>query len=441
MGEPYVQLLSLVDITQAAADFQQLRGGTVNVQETNGNPSPSVSVEDSPDRLDKLVSMIPILLAIAGTNGVILLILLVGAVWFCCLLKRNKTKKVAPLPLAMINAATHHYEAVSTAEDAQERPSSARFSRPTSKQSLHSLSDINGLPHSPLKAQGDTALRRSRYSLKPRASEGDGSKRSSHISLSHKPPSPSPSIGNGFVSAESQLVDEPEQLTEDITDRTNKPVRPVPPPPITVPGYRRSTYSENAASPTVACSEQGVQLYDVPVRSSMAVSNASPSPTASQFEDARGSMYAVTSPPESNSGVNNVSVPPGITRPPLPPSRMHLQSRSQQQEAQRAAFMAALDNEPLPPPRRPHGFGSRAQAEDPRQRLSAYSAAPVVSQDMGLLVPSQINRHSYAAPTLPSGASAPQRSSYVPGSGPPRRSPFSSTPVLTVTEPVDLSRR
>jgi len=437
MGDPYVQLLSLVNITEAAADFQQVRGGTVNVQETNGSPSPSISVETSPDQVDKLVSMIPILFAIAGTNGLILLILLVGAVWFCCFRKsKKKTKKVAPLPLAMVNTASHHYEAVSTAEDAQERPSSARsprFTRPTSKQSQRSLTDINELPHSPLKAQSDIASRRSRYSLKPRAGEGDSSKRSSRISLSHQPPSPSHSIKNGFVSTESQLVDEPEHHTEDITDGTNKPFRPVPPPPIIVPGYRRSAYSENAASPTVAGSEQGVQLYDAPVRTSMAVSNGSSSPTASQFEDARGSMYSVTSPQPgsmyTNSEVNNVSVPPGLTRPPLLSPRMHLQSRSQQQEAQKAAFMAALDNEPLPPPRRPRGFGSGAPAEDPRQRLSAYSAAPVVSQDMGLLVDPHANRHSYAAPTLPPDASAPQRSSYVPGSGPQiRRPPFNPSP-------------
>ena len=434
MGAPYVQLLSLVDITEAAAEFQQLRGGTVNVQVANGSPSPSVSTEGSSDQIEKLVSMIPILFAIAGTNGLILLVLLIGAIWFCCSRKRNKKTKVAPLPLAMVNSAAHSYEAISTAEDAQERPSSARssrFVRSTSRQSQRSLTtDINELPYSPLKAQSDIASRKSRSSLlKLRASEGDASKRSSRVSLARQIPSPSPSVKNGFASAQSQLSDaaEPEHDTEDIADGATKPFRPVPPPPIIVPGYRRSVYSENASSPTVACSEQGIQLYDAPVRSSMAISNASPSPTASQFEDARGSMYSVTAsrPMYANpgAGASNVSVPP---RRPLPPPHMPPQTLSLQQEAQRAAFMAALDNEPLPPPRRPRGFGSGGAAEDPRQRLSAYSAAPVVSQDMGLLVdPSnvQANRHSYAAPNLPAGASLPQRSSYIPGSGPQVRKP------------------
>ena len=407
-----------------------------------GNPSPSVSVEAASDQLEKLVSVIPILFAIVGTNGLILLILLVGAVWFCCFRRRNKTtKKVAPLPLATVNAATHNYEAVSTTEDTQERFSPARsprLARTTSKQSQRSIiTDTNELPHSPLKAQSDTSSRRSRYtSLKPRVSESDTSKRSSRISLQHRPP---PSIKDGFASTEGQLVDavEPEHHTEDITDGFNKPFRPVPPPPITVPGYRRSAYSENAASPTVAGSEHGFQLYDAPVRSSMAVTNRSSSPTASRAEDARGSMYSVTAPSapmytQPGAAVSNVSVPHMVTQRPLLSPHADPRVPSRQQEAQRAAFMAVLDNEPLPPPRRPRGFGSGGPAEDPRQRLSAYSAAPVVSQDMGRLVdPPNVhtNRHSYAAPIRPLDASIPQRSTYVPGSGPQtRRPPFNPSP-------------
>jgi len=141
-------------------------------------------------------------------------------------------------------------------------------------------------------------------------------------------------------------------------------------------------------------------------------------------------MYSVA--PPAGAGVSKVSAPPAINQRSTLSPHMDPQTFSQQQEAQRTAFMAALDNEPLPPPRRPRGFGGGGLAEDPRQRLSAYSAAPVVSQDMGLLVgPSDVhaNRHSYTAPSLPRGAFAPQRSSYVPGSGPqPRRPPFNPSP-------------
>ena len=434
MGDPYIQILSLVNITEAALEFQQVRGGTVNVHETNGNSSPSVSVGAAPDELEKLASMMPILLAIAGTNGLILLILLVGAIWLCCFLRRRKAKKVAPLPLAMVNAAMHHYEAVSTTEDAQELSSPARsprLARTASKQSHRSsIMGANELPHSPLKAQSDVLSRRSRYSLKPRASEGDASKRSSRGSLVHQPAS---SIKNGFASAEGRLVDavEPEYYTEDITDDVKKPFRPVPPPPITIAGYRRSAYSENAASPTVAGSEHGVQLWDAPSRPSMAVSNASPSPTASQFEDARGSMYSVTVPP-SAPVYTHPSVPHTVTQQPFLSPHADPRTPSRQQEVQRAAFMAALDNEPLPPPRRPHRFGGGGPAEDPRQRLSAYSAAPVVSQDMGLLVDppnAHTSRHSYAAPIQSPDASTPQGSTYVPGSGPQMRRPaFNPSP-------------
>ena len=436
MGDPYVQLLSLVNITEAAVEFQQVRGGTVNVQETNGGPSASVSVEAAPDQLEKLVSVIPILFAIAGANGLILLILLVGAIWFCCFHRRNKTKKVAPLPLAMVNAAAHYYEAVSTTEDAEERSSSARsprLARPTSKQSQRSITmDANELPHSPLKVQSDVALRRSRYSLKPRANSGDASKRSSRSSLAYQPPSP---IKNGFASAEGQLVDAvgPEYYTEDITDDVKKPFRPIPPPPIIIPGYRRSAYSENVASPTVAGSERGVQLYDVTARSSMAVTNASL--RTSQFEDVGGSSYSVAAPPSPTmyahpgAAASNVSVTHAATQQPFLSPHADPRTPLRQQEAQRAAFMAALDNEPLPPPR---GFGVRGPAEDPRQRLSAYSAAPVVSQDMGRLVdPPNVhaNRHSYAAPIQLSDAPTPQRSTYVPGSGARiKRPPFNPSP-------------
>ena len=441
MGDPYVQLLSVVNITEAAADFQQIRGGTVNVQDSNGSPSPSISVESSSDQLEKLVSMIPILFAIAGANGLILLILLVGAVWFCCFRGRNKkAKKVAPLPLATVSAATYSYEAVPTVEDGQERPSSARSPRLTrtiSKQSQRSLvADIDELPHSSLKAQSDAASRKSRYSLlKHQTGDGDSPKRSSRVSLARNSPSPVPSIKKGFVNVEGQLV---EHHTEDITDGAKKPFHPVPP-PIVVPVYRRSAYSENAASPTVAGSDRGTLFLDAPIRASMAVSSGSPSPTASQFEDARGSMYSVATPPTGplyanpGVGVNNVSVPPALIQHYAPPPHMDPQTLSQRQEAQRVAFMAALDNEPLPPPRRPHGFGGGGPAGEPRQRLSAYSAAPVVSQDMRPPAgPSNADaiRHSYAAPMLPPGASVPQRSSYVPNAngGPFRRPPFNPSP-------------
>lgn len=430
MGDPYVQLLSLVNITGAAAEFQQVRGGTVNIQNANGSPSPSpspsssVSTESSPDQLGKLVSMVPILFVVAGTNGLILLVLLVGAVWFCCFRGRNKkAKKVAPLPLAMVDAAVHNYEAVAITEDVQERPSSARspqLTRTISRQSQRSfITDVNELPHSPMKAQSDTASSRSRYSsLKPRVSDGDASKGPQITSSS--------SIKSGFVGANNQLVDaaEPVHHTKDITDGANRPFRPVPPPPITVPSYRRSVYSENAASPTIAGSVQGIQLYDAPIRSSVVASSSNPSPIASQYEGARGSMYSVTTPPEA--GVSNVSVTPATTQHPLLSPHMQPQTLSRQQEAQRAAFMAALDSEPLPPPRRPRGFGSGGLVEDPRQRLSAYSAAPVVSQDLGL--PAHANRHSYAAPIRPPGVSAPQRSSYIPESGPQMKKPSPFNP-------------
>ena len=203
----------------------------------------------------------------------------------------------------------------------------------------------------------------------------------------------------------------------------------MPPPPIKTPGYRRSAHSENGASPTVAGSEHGFQLHDAPVRFSVA--NGQPSPTAGQFEEARRSMYSATPPPSApmyahpGAAASNASVSRVVDQQILAPPHADPRTPPRQQETQRAAFMAALDDVPLPPPRRPRGFGSGAPTEDPRQRLSAYSAAPVVSQDMGLLVDPFASRHSYAAPD----PSIPQRSSYVPGSGPQvKRPPFNPSP-------------
>src|SRR5258708_35666074 len=99
------------------------------------------------------------------------------------------------------------------------------------------------------------------------------------------------------------------------------------------------------------------------------------------------------------------------------------------QEFKRAAFLAALDDPPPPPPR-PRGFGSGGIAEDPRQRLSAYSAVPVVSQDMGLPAGPSDARAARLSYTAPLGVSAPQRSLYTPGSGPTvRRPPFNPSPL------------
>ncbi|CCA68119.1 related to aspartic peptidase A1-Laccaria bicolor [Serendipita indica DSM 11827] len=77
MGNPYVQLLSVVDIEEAASSFQAARGGTVPINSGNGSASTSVSVMTTSEKLDKLMNLIPLMFAALGANALILLTILV----------------------------------------------------------------------------------------------------------------------------------------------------------------------------------------------------------------------------------------------------------------------------------------------------------------------------------------------------------------------------
>ncbi|CAG8708546.1 6665_t:CDS:2, partial [Acaulospora colombiana] len=220
-----------------------------------------------------------------------------------------------------------------------------------------------------------------------------------------------------------------------------------PPPPISTlqGGYRKSTYSEMSASPTVAGSEyhfgKGKERssYYPPGRQSSGNSDnhnlMSPSPTETSFQDARQSYYS-----NPNASVGALPLPNAATMPTIPasagvpvvvedfpaiPEEPHTApARTHQQETQRAAFMAALE-EPLAPPRRPRGLGGLTPGGNEGGRMSAYQR---LSPTQDSFDPAELNRHSYAAPTPPNGAGmqgGAHRSSYAGGS---RRGPFVSNP-------------
>ena len=551
MGNPYVQLLSVVDIDAAASDFQATRGGTVNVDSGDGGDGSggtTVSVETTSDQLDKLLNIIPLLFAIAGANVLILLTLLIMGTWLFCYFRRSRTRKqkVAPLPLATASSSTHAYEAVPTTEN-EGRPSSLHtrhsrvLSRSASKHSLSSRSikedaaefmenpnaSRSSLLRPSINIRDDDAgsIRSSRVPL------GIDSRRSSRLTpprglspintrhsrvpsnLVIASPTTPTTPGRGATPVqgdegltEVMLMPHSESAEADITDDnasiSKKRNTFEPPPPISVvpaAAFRKSVYSDLSGSPTVAVSEYGgstggsggrertTSTYlEHPLRQSSLNNEAShanarsPSPTESSYQDARQSYYSnpnnSTSALPYSAGATNIEFPstgrnsmlvqpasaitPSVSVvteevPTEPQESGSTLTGAQRQEAQRAAFMAALD-EPLPPPRRPRiagGGGYEAQGtggggmsiglHDPQARMSAYhtlSPSPDAYNNAQY-------RHSYAAPVQhsPAGmagvgigargfpqdhlssAAGPQRSSYMSGS-PARRGPFMSNP-------------
>ncbi|KAG8748956.1 hypothetical protein FRC14_001801, partial [Serendipita sp. 396] len=448
MGNPYVQLLSVVDIEQAASDFQSSRGGTVNIDNGNGVASASVSVMTTSQKMDKLLDLIPMMFAVLGANALILLTLLIIAIWLCCHFRKQKNRKarVAPLPLTTVATSSHAYEAVPTGE--HERPSSAHtrrssraLTRSASKQSFSSrsvkeegamlmehpnMSRTSILrPSITINRDDDTAsIRSGRVPV-----GGDASRRSSRLTpprenspsgtphrrvpsnLAPAPASPSsasfttPPIASPSPPQEEGLVDvslqaHNEEVEAELKgDLANGKKRYTfrPPPPITAPGYRKSMHSDMSATTTVAGSEAHFsgnmasggratsQYLEQPPRQSSLNSEVVPSPTESSYQDARQSYYSVANDSPSNfpretptTGRSSMMVHPAPE--PVPtiheeaPSSSQQDPRIQQQERQRAAFMAAL-NEPLAPPRRPRvpgGGEGLGVHQDPQSRMSAY---------------------------------------------------------------------
>ncbi|KAG8796414.1 hypothetical protein FRC17_008002, partial [Serendipita sp. 399] len=450
MGNPYVQLLSVVEIEQAASDFQSTRGGSVNINAGNGVASASVSVLTTSQKMDKLLDLIPMMFAVLGANALILLTLLIIGIWLCCHFRKQRSRKakVAPLPLTTVATSSHAYEAVPTGEN--ERPSSAHtrrssraLTRSISKQSLSSRSikeesailmehpnlsrtsmlrpsitinrdeDAASMRSSRVPVGGDASRRSSRLTPPREGSPPTGTpnaRMSSHLVAAPASPSsasfttppgisPLPPQEEGLVDVSLQPHnDEIEAELKGDLGKGKKRHTFQPPPPIVPPGYRKSMYSDMSASPTVAGSEVhlGVsgrervpsQYLDRPPRQSSLNSEVVPSPTESSYQDARQSYYSHTNDSASafqretpNTGRSSMMVPPSAAIPPSVPSvpenvptiqqpvLSQPDPRIQQQEAQRAAFMAAL-NEPLPPPRRPRvpGGGGLGVQQDPQSR-------------------------------------------------------------------------
>lgn len=150
MGDPYVQMLALIDPNQASAEFHSVRGGnpltniTYNVSnDGTGGTTVTLSTEVA-NTIDKLAKYLPAMLGVLALNALLLIVLtIVGFVLLCR--RRNKTVRarktpgrLSPMPMdnASFNrysgapeAAPHTYQPVSMAltEDTLFVPPSPAF--------------------------------------------------------------------------------------------------------------------------------------------------------------------------------------------------------------------------------------------------------------------------------------------------------------------------
>ncbi|KZT71610.1 acid protease [Daedalea quercina L-15889] len=152
LGNPYVQLLSLVNPSQASVDFHDTRGGSAqnvtynsaNVTEDSSG-STSVDISDNlADTLSKVGTFLPAILALMALNTLLLLGLIGGGIWWI-LRKRGRSRarrnpgRAEPMPMNTMSTVglmnsrdSHTYQPVSMAltEDMPFTPPTPAFTQP-----------------------------------------------------------------------------------------------------------------------------------------------------------------------------------------------------------------------------------------------------------------------------------------------------------------------
>jgi saccharopepsin len=121
MGNPYVQMLSLINPDQASVEFHDVRGGTPQSNITynvsnDGSGSTTVTLStDVAATIDKLSKYLPAMLAAMALNALILIILaIVGLVLLC---RRNKKGsrvrktpgRLSPMPMNVPSTGYPHF--------------------------------------------------------------------------------------------------------------------------------------------------------------------------------------------------------------------------------------------------------------------------------------------------------------------------------------------
>ena len=149
MGDPYVQLLSLIDPDQASIEFHNARGGTPNANITYNAANSTSSAPDSTTltlpsevaaTLDKIGIYFPTMLALMAFNALILVILVIVGIFFLCRTRTKKSRiprgRKSPMPMRRASDVEslrppqpHAYQPVSMAltEDTMFTPPSPGF--------------------------------------------------------------------------------------------------------------------------------------------------------------------------------------------------------------------------------------------------------------------------------------------------------------------------
>ena len=103
MGNPYVQMLALVDPVQASVEFHNVRGGTPNTNITynvsnSGSGSTTLSLPtDVATALENLSKFLPAILAVMALNAIVLIVLvIVGFILLCR--RRGKNARTRRIP-------------------------------------------------------------------------------------------------------------------------------------------------------------------------------------------------------------------------------------------------------------------------------------------------------------------------------------------------------
>jgi len=111
MGNPYIQMLSLVNPDQASVEFHDVRGGTpqnnitYNVS-SGGSGSTTVTLStDVADTIDKLSKYLPAMLAVMALNALVLVVLSIVALILLCRRRARGTRarktpgRLSPMPM------------------------------------------------------------------------------------------------------------------------------------------------------------------------------------------------------------------------------------------------------------------------------------------------------------------------------------------------------
>ena len=102
MGNPYVQMLSLIDPNQASVEFHNVRGGTPNTNITysvSNSETGSTTVTLSTDvatTIENLTKYLPAVLGIMALNALVLILLIVVGIILLC--KRRKNTRIRKMP-------------------------------------------------------------------------------------------------------------------------------------------------------------------------------------------------------------------------------------------------------------------------------------------------------------------------------------------------------